>query len=204
MAARVETKIEEKSLMARACRGYGAFLRRVSPFRFIRDRKGVAALEFALIGPIHLALLLAMLETGFIMMKIALLDLGVATAAKQIYIGAATSGTVSQADIKNFVCTHVEALQSDCADNLIVELTEVSAFGEVPDTAAVCQEAGAAVDIEPTVSFNPGLGSSVMYMRICLTTDVIFPGIGSGLSMTKTDNGKYEFVSTTAFMNEPF
>ena len=42
--------------------------------RFARDNRGVAAVEFALIAPIFLALILSLFETGWLMTKIALAD----------------------------------------------------------------------------------------------------------------------------------
>lgn len=184
-----------------------AFLRvsgRLSAKGLVRNRKGAAALEFALVGPLHLALLLAMVETGFILTKTALMDLGISEAAKQVYIGTVTSGGVGRDEIKETVCKYAGRLQSRCEENLIVELTPITDFGDVPDHEAFCQEEGAITDIEGLVDFRPGVSSSIVYMRVCLTTEVIFPGLGIGLAMQKTDSGKYEIVSSTAFMNEPF
>ena len=177
---------------------------RLSPIRFARDRRGVAAIEFALIGPLHIALLLSMMETGLIFTKVSLLDLGISEASKSIYIGAATNGVVTRDDIKRTVCKYVDNVQSDCFSNLIVELTEISDFDDPPSSDVQCQEVGSDEDIEPTVTYNPGSTSSVVYLRVCLTTEVMFPGIGAGLHMHKTDTGKFEIVTATAFMNEPF
>jgi len=172
--------------------------------RFLRQRTGAAAIEFALVGPVHIALLLGMIETGMVLAKASLLDIGTAAATKQVYVGAATSGVVTRADIKDTVCKYVSRLQPNCVDSLIVELTPITDFTTVPGTSAKCQEAGSDEDIEPTVSFKPGGSSNTMFMRICLTTDILFPGLGAGLQMTRSDNGKFEFVSASAFQNEPF
>lgn len=172
--------------------------------RFRRSRRGSAGIEFAIIGPVHIALMLGMIETGMILAKTTLLDLGVSAATKYVYVGAAASGTVTRADIKNEVCKFVSKLQPDCYENLIVELTEITDFGDTPENAVQCQEAGADDDIEPTVTFRPGGSSDIMYMRICLTTNIMFPGVGAGLALTKTTEGNYEIVSSTAFVNEPF
>lgn len=172
--------------------------------RFWRNMRGAAAIEFAIIGPVHLALLLGMLETGMVLSKVTLLDIGTRAATKMVYVGAVTKGTVTRADIKTEVCKYVRRLQPNCTDSLIVELTPIDDFETIPGNDVKCQEAGSDVDIEPTVAFKPGVGSNVMYMRVCLTTDILFPGLGMGLEMTKSDSGKFEFVSASAFQNEPF
>ena len=203
LAARHDQSWRE-GMVRKARRAARTLARRMSPVRFSRDRSGVTAIEFALIGPIHIALLLSMMETGLILTKVALLDLGVSQASKSIYIGAATNGSVSRDDIKRSVCDYVDRVQPDCFSNLIIELTEISDFDEPPSPDVQCQEVGSDEDIEPTVTYNPGSTSSVVYLRVCLTTNIVFPGIGAGLHMTKTDTGKYEIVTATAFMNEPF
>lgn len=193
-----------KGMVRKARRVARTLARRLSPVRFSRDRSGVTAIEFALLGPLHIALLLSMMETGLILTKVSLLDLGISQAAKSVYIGAATRKEVGVDDIKRSVCEYVSLVQSDCFSNLIVELTEISDFDDPPSTEAECQEVGADEDLQPLVTYEPGGSSSVVYLRVCLTTSVIFPGIGVGEHMHKTSTGKFEIVTATAFMNEPF
>lgn len=170
--------------------------------RFGCNQRGTAAIEFALLGPLHLALILSMMEAGLLFAKIALLDHAMGRASKFIYTGAAAGGTVTSADIEEFICDYVGIFMGECTGNITVELTPISDFNAPPDAAAVCRDTD--VDLEPTVAFSGGAPNAIMYMRTCITTDVITPGLGLGLALTKTDGNKYQLVSAMAFANEPF
>ncbi len=171
--------------------------------RFHRRRDGVAAIEFALVGPIYLTLLLAMVEAGFLLIRTALLDDATSQAAKFIYIGEAGSGEVEPEEIVTFVCDKVGAFVGECEENISLEATPVSNFTDLPDTDAQCQDNASEEDFEVPL-FNTGSANSIMFLRICVTTDIIMPGLGFGLQMTQTDTGRYQLISSTAFVNEPF
>ena len=194
------TFLGTKTKRAAAKPAAGSVRKRRLPF--LKNTSGAAALEFAIVGPIHLGLMLGMLETGFILAKDAMLDLGISEATKQVYIGALASDTVSINDIRENVCKYVSVLQPGCEDDLVVELTKIDNFNAPPSESALCSEQKAAGDIDPKV--EKGTSSDVMYLRVCLTTDIFFPGLGWGLSMSKNDGGQYELITATAFQNEPF
>ena len=42
-----------------------------------------------------------------------------------------------------------------------------------------------------------------MFVRACMITDPIFPGLGINLGLRKDKSGSYQLVTYTAFMNEP-
>lgn len=171
-----------------------------------RKQEGATAVEFAMIASVHVALLLGLLETGMVMAKISLLQMGAADATRLVYVGSAANETVTRADIEDVACQFIGRFQSNCRDNMIIELTQINTYTDIPDTEASCQAAGVAAsdDIEGDVAFEGGGSSQIMYMRICLTTDIFFPGVGAGLDMRKTDEGKYQIISSAVFSNEPF
>lgn len=65
----------------------GAFMR-----RFLGDRSGVTGLEFAMIGPIFLLMILAVLENGFTLWTQSVLDNATRDAARLIETGQSQSG----------------------------------------------------------------------------------------------------------------
>lgn len=170
--------------------------------RFIRNAKGTVAIEFAFIAPIFLALVLSTLELGWTMTKIALLDNAVARAAKFVYIGAASGGNPTQADLEQFICNEAMVIHN-CTNNITVELTVLTDFQSPPAWNAPCIDSND-TSITPVVAYSPGGGGDIVFMRVCITTDLFTPGMGMGLALARTPGGRSQIVSSLAFMNEPF
>lgn len=168
----------------------------------MRRKDGSAAIEFAIVGPVYLALALSSLEAGLILTKSVILDNAMVDAAKYVYIGAANDGSITQDDLHSFVCERVEAIVSNCSADLAIEVIELSTLDEEVAYSAPCRDS--TTEMQPVIHYSPGSGGDVMYIRACLTTSVSVPGLGLGLALTKTDSGRFEIISSTAFLNEPF
>lgn len=170
--------------------------------RFRRDARGVAAIEFALLGPIQLAILLSMLEMSFVGIRIILMENAITNVSKMIYTGAAAGGSVTRDDLKDHICGQLGPFGWDCLENLTLEVDTVDSLSGGPASDATCRDK--TLDIDPVVSFNAGTRNQTMMVRACLTTDVIIPGMGLGLSLSKTSTDRYQIVASTVFVNEPF
>ncbi len=174
--------------------------------KLLKKKDGATAIEFALIGLPFFALFLSCFEMGMVFIRMAMLDHAVNTTSKSVYIGAVTQGlannTVSSDDLEQDICDVVGIVVPNCTDNITIELTEISSLVDLPATNAVCRDEGD--DFEPVVNFSPGAANSIVFMRACVTTDVYTPGLGFGLALSKTDNDRFEMISSMAFMNEPF
>lgn len=168
----------------------------------VRDSSGATAVEFALIGPVFIALIFSAIEMGLLLTKKALLENAASSISRDIYTGAAAGGGLTQAELQETVCDTLSLLDSTCEDNLAIELTPIANFQAIPTSEVPCIDSGASIN--PVVGFNPGAGNSIVYMRICLSTNVYTPGIGLGLELPRTPTGKFEVVSALAFANEPF
>lgn len=166
------------------------------------DTKGVTAVEFGLISPIFFAILFSAFELALLLTKIVLMDTAASEISRFVYIGSASDGTVTMQDLEDRVCNTINLIDSNCQNNLTIELTTITDFQSIPTSAAICKNSGSAIN--PTVSFDPGTTNNIVYMRLCLTTDVYTPGIGLGLSFPKTNGGQIQIVSALAFSNEPF
>lgn len=165
---------------------------------FLRDRRGVTALEFAIVGPVFIAMLFSMIETGWLMTKIAMLDNATSQAARDIYTGNAPT----QQALEEAICERATVF-IDCTANISVELVEISDFGDRPSTAPDCRDS-ANPSYTPATSYAAANSADIMFIRVCVTTPVITPALGFGLSLPKTPTGRYQVVSSFAFMNEPF
>jgi Flp pilus assembly protein TadG len=171
-------------------------------FGLLADASGAAGVEFAIVGPIFIGFVLAFFELGMVMLRISSVDFAVAEASKFVYIGAATAGDPTQSDIEDFICSRA-LLVSNCKQNIAVELTVVEAFFTPPPEAAPCRDSSS-VDPAPVVRYQPGGTSDIVFMRVCVTTDVLTPFLGLGASLHRTETNRLQIVSSIAFMNEPF
>ncbi|MEO1100357.1 MAG: TadE/TadG family type IV pilus assembly protein [Pseudomonadota bacterium] len=165
---------------------------------FWRSERGATAVEFAMVGPVFFAILFSMIETGWMMAKTAVLDEAVAVISRQIYTGQAPT----KAAIEAAICEKAFVFH-DCVNNINVEITPISAFSAPPTTDVECLDS-ADTSFTPAVNYATGSESQTMFMRVCITTDVLTPGLGVGLALGKTSTGRFQLVSSTAFQNEPF
>ena len=84
--------------------------------RLRRDRRAVAALEFALVGPVFLLFLFAAFGVGLVGFYQLALDDAVRDAARQVQIDAPAA--TSKSNFVNAVCQTFGYLASDCATKL--------------------------------------------------------------------------------------
>ncbi|MEO1152061.1 MAG: TadE/TadG family type IV pilus assembly protein [Pseudomonadota bacterium] len=171
--------------------------------RFVRSRAGIAAVEFALVAPLFFALVFSLFETGWLMIKTALIDNAVAEVARTIYTGAAISdGTVSQSSLKDQICSRTVVI-NDCLNNLTLEVTTITSLASIPQTGEVCRDGSDSVP-KPVATYTPGTASEISFVRVCVSTEIFTPLLGVGMSMPKNSHGRFEIVSSLAFVNEPF
>ena len=169
--------------------------------RIKSNEKGGAMVEFALVSPVFFAFLFSLFEAGLLFTRIAIVEDATQAASRQIYTGAAQSGSMTQTDIENMICAGTAGFIS-CADSIQVEVQTVTGFDSLPTTQAVCDESGDAIN--PTTTFNPGVTQEIVFVRVCVTVPLFTPGLGLGLALPKTAGGNYAIVSSLAFVNEPF
>lgn len=171
-----------------------------------RDRAGTTAVEFALLAPVFFAMLFSLFEVGLLLTRMAMVDHAVNVVSKQVYTGdvseGVAAGTITQTDIEAAVCGVTGAVIPNCTNEITVELTEITSMSSLPTSDAACRDS--TVELTPAVNFNPGVGNSIVFMRVCLTVDLLTPGLGFGLNLAKTTNNRFELISSAAFLNEPF
>ena len=168
-----------------------------------RDKSGAAAVEFAMIAPLFLALLFSILEAGYFFFVSSTVDQAAARAARLIRTGQAQSTTspISREDFFNEICNVVGAL-GDCSKQLTVDVTRYSDFAALAAdlTAPVCRDADdTAVNAIP---YNVGAQREIVRVRICFLHRSFNPGLG--LNLAQAADGSRKLISVTIFRNEPF
>lgn len=167
--------------------------------RFLREEGGNASVEFVLVFPAYLALMLMSIELGFVTLRHTLLERGLDIAVREVRLG---TGTAPQHDeIKDLICQNALMIR-DCATTLRLEMrsADIRAFNSL-DTTADCTDA--AEPTKPVKQFVNGQQNQLMLLRACLRFDPLFPDDALGSALTKDASGQSSIVSMTAFVQEP-
>ena len=183
---------------------------RTTPWRtgFRADERGGVTIEFVLVFLPLMLILFVIVDLGFFMARSVLLRRGADIALRQVRLGDLPPGTEVAPDgtvllgkpLKELICRNA-FLIADCVASVQVEMrpiAEVTAYG------------GGEVDcvdrtkpINPVNTYMQGQPSEIMFVRVCLVADPIFPGTGFLAHLPASKGGGYAMVYETAFVNEP-
>ncbi|MEM9725923.1 MAG: TadE/TadG family type IV pilus assembly protein, partial [Pseudomonadota bacterium] len=169
--------------------------------RWRKDEDGSTTVEFVLALPLFFTLLMAIFELSYLVLKIVTFDDAVAQASRFIYTGAAQGGAITAPQLEGFICENAPFF-TDCEENIMVEARPIADFGATPTDNASCRDS-ADTGLQPAAAFSAGGSNEIMFLRVCVTTDTVFPLDSFGLDIDRTPSGRIQLVSQTAFTNEP-
>jgi Flp pilus assembly protein TadG len=163
--------------------------------RFRRNKKGSAAVEFALIGLPFFLILYATVETGAIFFAAASIEGATTDAARLIRTGQAQNGSLTQQSIEQYICDRLDFLPN-CMANLHIDVRTFDSFNNVsfPDPIMDGNLAG-------NFQFQPGSAGDIVLMRAYYEWPVSSP---VGIGLQNLENGSRLLLTSTAFRNEPF
>lgn len=169
----------------------------------VQNRSGAAAVEFALIAPIFLALIFSILEAGYFFFVSSTVDQASARAARLIRTGQAQSETspISKAAFFDEICKVMRNL-GDCDERLTVDVARFADFEDLAaDTSApTCRDADdTAVGAIP---YSIGAQREIVRVRVCYLHKTLSPGLG--LDLAQAPDGSRKLISVVIFRNEPF
>lgn len=167
--------------------------------RKAREEDGSASVEFVLIFPVYLSLIIMSIELGFVTMRHTLIERGMDIAVRDLRLG---TGTAPQhAEIKDLICEHA-MMVADCKTKLRLEMVPASMFAfQSLDTTPDCTDK--ADEAKPVRDFTPGVANQVMLLRACYKFEPFFPDEFLGTALTKDASGEASIVTMTAFVQEP-
>jgi Flp pilus assembly protein TadG len=168
--------------------------------RFRRNRRGSAAVEFALVAPVFFALLFAIIETGIVFFASQLLETIAQDSARTILTGQAQSAAYDQAKFKtNVVCNHIIALFS--CGNIFVDVKSYPA-GSFSSITINSQIDGSNNFISNNLQYSPGGPGDIVVVRLFYQWPLFVTGLGYNISNL---SGSQRLLSaTSAFRNEPY
>ena len=164
--------------------------------RFHRNRRGSAAVEFALVAPVFFALLFAIIETAIVFFASQVLETITQTSGRYIMTGQAQTAALTSGQFKTYVCNQIPALFT-CA-NLYVDVQSYSSFTSVTFNNHI----DAANNFDTTMQYNPGTQGQIVVVRLFYQWPLFVTGLGYNIS--NLTGSKRLLAATAAFQNEPF
>lgn len=162
------------------------------------DKRGIAAVEFAMIAIPFFFLIFGLLEVCAIFIMTTVLEHGLNEASRSIRTGQAQQNGFGQVAFKNSVCSELFDLL-DCEDNLTLDVQTFSDFGSTSNPSPI-DPAG---NFSPSgFGYNPGGQNEIVVVRAFYQWKLFTPVMSAPLS--NLNGGKRLLQSTIAFRNEPF
>jgi Flp pilus assembly protein TadG len=167
--------------------------------RFRRNRRGSAAVEFALVAPVFFALLFAIIETGIMFFASQVLETVTQNSARQIMTGFVQSQAWDAANFKTkVVCPQIPAIFT-CANISVDVESDPTSFANV----GLNNHIDANGNFDPTtLGYNPGGSCSVVVVQLFYQWQLFVTGLGYNIS--NMSGNKRNLVATAAFRNEPY
>ena len=165
--------------------------------RFRRDRSGATALEFAIVAPVFLVLLFAILETALMFFANQVLETVTQEAARMILTGQAQNANYTQQNFKTYVCNQIPAL-FNCND-ISIDVESYPAFSSLNLTSPID---GNGNFNSSNLQYNPGGPGDIVVVRLFYQWPLFVTRLGWNPS--NLSGNKRLLVGTAAFKNEPY
>ncbi|MBB4568921.1 TadE/TadG family type IV pilus assembly protein [Rhizobium leucaenae] len=176
-------------------------MRQAKPFallrRFLADRRGVAAIEFAILALPLFMFIFAIIEVSLMFFIDSALDASVQRISRTIRTGEAASSKITLADFKSQICDDM-LLAFECSGNLLVKVDVLSDISTVASTNPIDSSGKLAV----TETYNIGKGSDYILVQAFLPWTAVVNFFT--LSSAELSDGRYLLGSSVLFRNEPF
>lgn len=167
--------------------------------RFRQQDDGTATIEFAILIPLFLMLLMSTVELGIINLRQSQLERALDVTVRDLRL---STGAVPQHNaIRDRVCT-LSGFIDNCDTSLRLEMVRLDPFAWVnvnpsPDCITQIQ------DVQPVRTFTAGQSNELMLIRACMQFKPLFSNWGLGKSLVKDGDGRVSLFASSAFVQEP-
>jgi Flp pilus assembly protein TadG len=165
--------------------------------RFNGAQQGTTAIEFALIAPVFIALLVAIFETTLFLFAQANLQYAAMETGRLFMTGQAQNGNMTQSQLQSTVCPMVQQI-FNCS-NLVIVVQSYASIGCVSTTAPQLYNANGTLS---SGTFSPGSPGDLMVVQIAYPWSLVTGPLG--FTLANQSNGTSEIMGVTAFRVEPY
>ncbi len=178
----------------------------------IECRKGATLVEFAILAPLFLALLIAIFQISIVYIAQAMLETTAESAARLILTGQAqtysgTSGTttytgMTQSDYASAVCTMLKAQSPfmSCS-NLYIDVTTVSSYDDAT-TGMPTLTYDSSGNVSNSWNYAIGSQGSIVVLRVMYVLPLA--GAPMGFTLGNLTSGKRLLLATSVFKVEGY
>lgn len=164
---------------------------------FLRDGRGGAAVEFAIVGVPLLALIVGGLQVCVLFFAGQALETFTETTGRAILVGTTQASGYTQAQFKASLCAKLPSL-FQCS-NLFVDVTTVSSFASA-NLAAPTLTYDSTGNVTNTWNYAPGTAGDIVVLRLMYLWPVV--GLPNGVSFANQTAGGRLLLTTAVFQNE--
>ena len=179
--------------------------------RFLRDllsdQSGVAAVEWAFVGPMFLFLLLALIDLGICFTTQATMDGAARDAARLIRTGQVNEAGNTLSTFQDQLCSELTMFMStaSCQTSVAIDVVTASGttnFASLP-AFTDCIMSTATPPPVNACPFNPGAANDLVGVQVTYKRAFLVPWVGTLLG-NSGDRQHIKLQSTVVFRNEPF
>lgn len=165
--------------------------------KWLRNRDGSAAIEFAMVAMPFFLMMFALLELGMVFVVDSVLANATFETGRLVRTGQAGAAAMTREQFRTDLCSRMSVFSADCENRLSVDVRVIPTFATpLPDP----MEDGETFD-EGQLGFDYGAPGSLVVVRVWYKQPLVTTFLSQGLS--RLGDGSSRLMSTTAFRNEP-
>jgi Flp pilus assembly protein TadG len=166
--------------------------------RALSDKSGATALEFAIVAPLMLLLIVAIIELGAIYIADVALGTTTSNIAREVRTGQIQAQNLTKTEFRNHFCAEMPGFLK-CDPSLEIDVEAFGDFGSAIYQPAVLPSGLLNLALD---NYNPGTSCQVVLVRAFYQWQVQTPLFEPFLVNLAGD--KHLISSAAAFRNEPF
>ncbi|PAQ08538.1 MULTISPECIES: TadE/TadG family type IV pilus assembly protein [Mesorhizobium] len=173
--------------------------------RFLGDRRGSTALEFAMLAVPFALLVFAILESCISFAGQEVMANIADDVARQLRTGQIRQANVTEATLKTMICSRLEIMVAKDCPGLLVDLREYPTFADAASARFKIQDGEIVLTqgtSAKTFTVAPGLAESINMLRVFYKWPVMTDFMAKSMANLK-DGNTLHFASVT-WQNEPF
>jgi Flp pilus assembly protein TadG len=166
--------------------------------RFADDRRGAAAVEFAMIAAPFFFLIFGLLEVCLIFIMSTVMEHAVSEASRPLRTGEAQGSATTREQFRQSVCAEFFDLLN-CDARLSIDVRVVSNFASTPSGSVLDSDGNL---VNQDFIYQPGGPNDIVAVRVFYEWDLITPVLSKPLQ--NMAGNKHLLESSAVFRNEPF